>query len=250
MPLAPPEPPAHTAGLCQSTRHRSERSDSSNSSPTPPPHGYDLHSSSKANRPVKSPPDSWARRMSIGSSRARSNPLSSAPRSDHPGGHPVDAGVEVVETEVDSIEKSTTHRFLSDRLEIIGQRHHMVAIPSDASTDVEQDLGHPGQDAGDLVGDDLGRVEMAGVEAKHFLTGRRITKIILVRANYIRLRTQAKQLGLDRVQKKPRVDRPREDRVEATVSTAREAPFGRSVDPSTHQRSRCCSHKVNPEIRR
>ena len=57
-----------------------------------------------------------------------------------------------------------------------------------------------GEHRGDLVGDDLGRVEVAGVEAEQLLARDGVAEVELVRADDVALRAEAEQLALDRVE--------------------------------------------------
>ena len=58
---------------------------------------------------------------------------------------------------------------LRDRLELVAQGHDVVAVPADPPADVQYDLVEPGEHGRDLVGDHLGRMEVARVEAEQFL---------------------------------------------------------------------------------
>ena len=88
---------------------------------------------------------------------------------DHPGGHAVDAGVEEVEADVHPAEVVAADQLLRDRLQLVGEDHDVVAVPADAPADVQQDLVEVRQHRRDLVGDDLGRMVVAGVEAEELL---------------------------------------------------------------------------------
>ena len=88
---------------------------------------------------------------------------------DDPGRHAVDAGVEEVEADVHAAEVVAADQLLRDRLELVGEDHDVVAVPADAAADVQQDLVEVLEHGRDLVGDDLGRMVMAGVEAEELL---------------------------------------------------------------------------------
>ena len=95
--------------------------------------------------------------------------LEHGPRADHPGGHAVDAGVEEVEPDVDAAEVVAPDQLLRDRLQLVGEDHDVVAVPAHAAADVQQDLVQVQEHGRDLVGDDLGRMIVAGVEAQQLL---------------------------------------------------------------------------------
>ncbi len=90
----------------------------------------------------------------------------------------------------------------------------MVAVPAHAAADVQQDLVEVQEHGRDLVGDDLGRVVVAGVEAQQLLARDGVAEVELVRADDVALRADAEQLALDGVAVVLRVDRLGEDRVE------------------------------------
>src|SRR6185312_5496221 len=113
--------------------------------------------------------------------------------------------------DVDPVEVIAPDDLLRDGLELVGQGDDVVAVPAHPSADVEQDLVQPGQDGGDLVGDDLRRVEVAGVHAEQGLPGEGVPEVELVRADDVRLRADPEQLALDRVAVQGRVDRLGED---------------------------------------
>src|SRR5204863_6852261 len=72
----------------------------------------------------------------------------------------------------------------------------------------------PGKDGRNLVGDDLRRVEMAGVETEQLLPRDRVAQVKLMRADDVRLRPDAEQFGLHRVAVVVRIDGFSEDGVE------------------------------------
>ena len=75
----------------------------------------------------------------------------------------------------------------------------MVAVPADAAADVQQNLIHEGHHGGDLVGDDLRRMEVAHVEAQELLVRDGVAQVELVRADDVALGADAEQLALHRV---------------------------------------------------
>ena len=173
-----------------------------------------LSSSRSASRAVVSPSASSWRRVSVGSSKASKSALSMAPRADDPGRHPVDAGVEEVEPDVHAVEVVAADQLLGDRLELVGEDHHVVAVPANAPADVQQDLVQVHEHRRDLVRDDLGRMIVAGVQAQELVAREGIAEVKLVRADDVALRAEAEQLALDGVADVPGVERLGEDRVQ------------------------------------
>ena len=90
----------------------------------------------------------------------------------------------------------------------------------------------------DLVGDDLGRMVMAGVQAQQLAARDGIAEIELVRADDVALRADAEQLALDGVEVVARVERLGEDRVERIGAAAGAAPCGRRACPWSRRESR------------
>src|SRR5438270_708585 len=127
--------------------------------------------------------------------------LEHRPRADHPGGDAVDRGVEVVQAEVDTPRGDVVvaDQLLGDRLHLVRERHHVVAVPPHAAADVQEDAVHVAEDGRDLVGDALGRVEVTGVQAQHLAALDGVAEQELVRAHDVALGPQAKELGLDGV---------------------------------------------------
>ena len=140
--------------------------------------------------------------------------LEHAPRADDPGRHPVDAGVEEVEPDMHPAEVVAPDQLLRDRLQLVGEDHHVVAVPPHAAADVQQDLVEVLEHGRDLVRDDLGRMVVAGVQAQELLARDGVAEVELVRADDVALRADAEQLALDGVAVVLRVDRLGEDRVE------------------------------------
>ena len=69
-----------------------------------------------------------------------------------PGGDAVDAGVEIVEADVDAVEILAADEFLGGGVEIVGERDDVIAVPTDATADVQEDAIKPLEDGGNFVG--------------------------------------------------------------------------------------------------
>src|SRR5579883_86627 len=133
---------------------------------------------------------------------------------DDPGGHPVDAGVEEIEPQVDPIEVTAANHFLCDRGQIIGESHHVVAVPADTPAQVEQYLRHPQKSRGDLVRDPLGRMEVPSVQAENLAVVDRVAEVELMRPDNVGLGPEPEELRLDGVFVEARVNGFGENRVE------------------------------------
>jgi hypothetical protein len=122
------------------------------------------------------------------------------------------------------------HQLLADRLEVVVEHHHVVAVPAHAAADVQQDLRGEREDRTDLVRDRLGRVVVARVEREEDLPRERVRQVELVRADRVTLHADPEQLALDRVAVAGRVDRHGEDLVERLdQACARPAAVDRRV---------------------
>ena len=70
---------------------------------------------------------------------------------DDPGGDTVDAGVEIIEADMDAIDVTVSNYFAGDGKKVVGEGYDVVAIPMNTAADVEHDLGQELEDAGDFV---------------------------------------------------------------------------------------------------
>jgi len=75
----------------------------------------------------------------------------------------------------------------------------VVAVPANAAGHVEQQVRHELQNRADLGGDDLGRVEVAGVQRVQDAAGQRVGQHELVGAHGVALDAQPEELGFHRV---------------------------------------------------
>ncbi len=75
----------------------------------------------------------------------------------------------------------------------------MIAVPAHAAADMEEQLRAEGEHGGDLIGDGLGGMEVAGVEADHQAIRERVTEVELVGADHEGLAAEAEELALHRV---------------------------------------------------
>src|SRR2546423_1518741 len=107
---------------------------------------------------------------------------------------------------MDAVQVVAADDLFGDRAEIVGEHDDMVAVPAHTAADVEQELGQPGKDGGNLVGNALRRMEVARVEAEQLLIGNRIAEVEFMRADDVALGANAKQLALDGVAIEFRVD--------------------------------------------
>ncbi len=112
------------------------------------------------------------------------------------------------------VKEITPHQLLHNRLQLIGQGDHVVAVPAHAAADVQQQFGHVQQHRRDLVGNRFRRVEMAGIQAEQRLIFNGVPQIKFVRAHHIALRADAKELALNGVEVVGGIERPGEDLVQ------------------------------------
>ena len=124
-------------------------------------------------------------------------------------------------------EKAAADDLLGRRPQIVAEDHHVVAVPADAAAQVQQDFIEEQQHRRNLVGDRLGGVEMARVEAQQLPLGHRVAQIELVRADHVALRADPEQLALDGVAVVGRVDRRGEQFVQGA---AENLPRPKAVD--------------------
>ena len=87
---------------------------------------------------------------------------------DHPRGDAVDAGVKIIQADVDAVLITVRDDFAGDGEQIVVEDDHMVAVPADAAADVEQNFGQILQHAGNFVRNAFSGVVMAGIEAADF----------------------------------------------------------------------------------
>ena len=135
-------------------------------------------------------------------------------RADGPSSNPVDAGVEEIQADVGAGEQFVPNEFGGDGLERVIQRDDVVAVPADATTDVEEDFRHIHQRGGKLVRDAFGRVEMPGVETEQHLIFDRVAHVELVRTDHVALAADAEEFALDRIQVVLRIELFRENSVQ------------------------------------
>ena len=133
---------------------------------------------------------------------------------DDPGRDAVDAGIEEIEADVCAAKKSPTHKFLHDGTRGIIHQHHMVTVPADAATHMEQDLGNELQDRRDFIREVFRGVEMTGVQAIQELVFYGVAEVELVGADDIALRADAEEFALHGVEVELAVNRSCKNLVE------------------------------------
>ena len=74
------------------------------------------------------------------------------------------------------------------------KQHHVIAIPAHAAAEVEQQAGDELQDRRDLIGDRLGGMEVAGIQAVELLPLGGVAEVKLVRADDVALAADAEEL--------------------------------------------------------
>ena len=89
---------------------------------------------------------------------------------DDPGGHTVDARVEVVEADAGAAEEIAADQLFHHRACRVIEDHHVIAVPAHAAANVEQQAGDEEEHGGNLVGESFGRVEVSRIQADGFLS--------------------------------------------------------------------------------
>ena len=110
--------------------------------------------------------------------------LDRGPDSRDPGAHPVHAGVEEVEGQVDPVEGARADDLQRDLSDRIIENHHVVAVPTNSARHVQKELGKKRKQGRDLVGHRLGRVKVAEVQARQQPLLHRVAQVELVRAHH------------------------------------------------------------------
>ncbi len=121
-------------------------------------------------------------------------------RPDHPGGHAVNARVEVIQADVNAILIAAAHDLLREGDQFLVERHHMIAVPAHAAADVEEHLVKEGEYRAEFVGDDLGRMVVPRVESEEESVLDRVGEVELVGADHATLRADAEELRLHGVE--------------------------------------------------
>ena len=104
--------------------------------------------------------------------------------------------------------------FAGDGEQVVVENHDVVAVPSHATADVQQNLRHELQHAGNLVRDVFGRMIMAGIQREQLLSAEGVPQVKLMRADDKTFAADAEQLRLHRIQVQLRRNGFMKDRVE------------------------------------
>ena len=115
---------------------------------------------------------------------------------------------------MNSVEVITPDDFTGERTQLIGENHHVVAVPSHPPADVEQYLVEKRQHRRYLVGDDFGRMKMSRVQAEQRFLFESITQIELVRADNVAFRAYTEEFRLHRIEQVRFVHRLSENLIE------------------------------------
>ena len=82
-----------------------------------------------------------------------------------------------IEADVHAVKVVPAHDLLHDGLQLVAEGDDMVAVPAYAAAHMEDQLGYEEQAGRYFIGDHLGRVKVAGVEAEGLVVLRGITQI-------------------------------------------------------------------------
>ena len=140
--------------------------------------------------------------------------LERAASADNPRRDAVDAGIEEVEPDMRAPEKTAAHKLFHDRSGSVVEKDNMVAVPTNATAHVQEQLGDELEDRGHFVCQVLRRMKMPGVEAVEELVLYGIREVKLVGADDIAFRADSEELALDRIEVKRAIDRGRKNLVE------------------------------------
>src|SRR6266403_183568 len=163
---------------------------------------------------------------------------------DHPGGDAVDARVEEVEPDRDPVEHAAADDLVRDGLGLVVQQHHMIAVPTHAAAELEENVIHEAQHGRQLVGHDFGRVEVSGVQAQHDLPAGRVRQVELVGADRVALGADPEELALHGVPVDLAGDRDRDhlvqrlDQAPSWAEAVVRLVLGAVRDPDVHDRWR------------
>src|SRR6267378_3422741 len=163
---------------------------------------------------------------------------------DHPGGDAVDARIEEVEPERDPIEHAAADDLVGDGLGLVVQQHHVIAVPTHAAAELEEDVIHEAQGGRQLVGYDFGGVEVPGVQAQHDLPAGRVRQVELVGADRVALGADPEELALHGVPVELAGDRDRDhlvqrlDQAPSRAEAVVRLVLGTVRDPDVHDRWR------------
>ena len=126
--------------------------------------------------------------------------LQQVARPDGPRGDAVDARVKIIQSDVDALFKTIRHNLSRDGEQVVVQDDNMVAVPTNATADVQQNLRQILHHAGNFIRDAFGRVIMAGVEAEEFFARDRVAEVKFVRTDDVTFTADAEQLRLNGVE--------------------------------------------------
>ena len=119
---------------------------------------------------------------------------------DDPRGDAVDAGVEVIETDVDAIGIVVGDDFASDGEEIVREGYDVITIPANATANVEHDLREKLENAGDFVRDGFGWVIVTGIEGEEFFARDGVANVKFVRADDVAFGADAEEFWFHRIE--------------------------------------------------
>ena len=105
-----------------------------------------------------------------------------------------------------AVKQVVAHDLAGNRLRFIIQQHHVIAVPTHRTADMQQQAWHVQHGGGDLVGNDFRRMEVTCIQAQCGLAAGGITHIELVRADGVAFCANTKQFALDGIDMVRRVE--------------------------------------------
>ena len=116
-------------------------------------------------------------------------------RTDDDGRDAVQGSVEVVESDIGFLERGILHEFVGDFLEVVVEFKDMVGIPTDRTGDVEGKARGIKQKGRDLIRDDFGRMEVAGVEEAEDVVLQGVAHVELMGSDRVGFHPDSEDLG-------------------------------------------------------
>ena len=105
-----------------------------------------------------------------------------------------------------AVKQVVAHDLAGNRLRFIIQQHHVIAVPTHWTADMQQQARHVQHGGGDFVGNHFGRMEVTRIQTQRRLATGGVTHVELVRAHGVAFRTDAKQLAFDGIDMVRRVE--------------------------------------------
>ena len=107
-----------------------------------------------------------------------------------------DRRIEIIQTDEHAVFIVIPDNLIHDALEFVIQRDDMIAVPTHAAADMQQNLLHKLEHGGDLRADDLGGVKMSGIQRIEHAAADGITKRIFMASDRVTLDAKTEEAWL------------------------------------------------------